>query len=80
MLNNKLYFSQDGKFIFIVFVNNGILWKGVTFNSEDLSEVKELEFDLSKTQVRAEEVRMDVHMASMALFTSEGDGAKEYIM
>lgn len=54
VLNNKMLFSQDGKYIFLVLVDDQRkLWQTVTLDGTELRHAYELDFDLSKTKVNA---------------------------
>ena len=49
VLRNKLLFSQDGKHIYLVFVDkHRFLWRAIALDSFGLNHVIDLDLDLSK--------------------------------
>jgi hypothetical protein len=47
VLKNKLCFSQDGRYIFLVFVDNDRnLWRSIALDAYSLNHVQELDLDL----------------------------------
>lgn len=52
VLKNKIHFTQDGKYIFLVFADaNRNLWRSLTLDAQGLNHAYELDFDLTKTKV-----------------------------
>lgn len=50
VLRNKMLFSQDGKFIFLVFADkNRQLWRAIALDSFGLNHVMDLDLDLTKS-------------------------------
>ena len=52
ILKNKILFSQDGKHIFLIFVDyDRHLWRSITLDSIGLNHIVELDFDFSKSDI-----------------------------
>lgn len=53
VLRNKMLFSQDGKYIYLIFVDNKrYLWRAIALDSFGLNHVMDLDLDLSKIPER----------------------------
>lgn len=63
VLKNKMMFSQDGKYIFLVFVDSlRKLWKTIVLDSLALNNVFELEYNLAKSNIHCQDVKSDPQM------------------
>jgi hypothetical protein len=67
ILKNKLMVSQDGNFIFLVFVdsNTSKLWKTVVLDALALNNKFELEYDLTRANIHCLDVKHDPHMVRL---------------
>jgi len=61
VLRNKMLFSQDGKYIYLIFVDkNRYLWRAIALDSFGLNHVMDLDLDLSKIPERINGKRADI--------------------
>jgi hypothetical protein len=66
VLKNKLHFSQDGKHIFLVFLDeHRKMWQTVTLDALELRHVYELDYDLTPTDVNGQDVKLDPQMIKL---------------
>ena len=52
VLKNKLHFSQDGKYIYLVLIDKDLrLWRSIVLDSQGLNHCFELDFEFTDAQI-----------------------------
>lgn len=62
VLKNKIHFSQDGKYIYLVLLEkeSRSLWKTIVFDAIELKHAYELDFDLRNTNVNGKHLKIPI--------------------
>ena len=62
VLKNKIHFSQDGKYIYLVLLEkeSRSLWKTIVFDAIELKHMYELDFDLRNTNVNGKHLKIPI--------------------